>query len=193
MKSTEPSGDGYKRLLEHLDSDPVRAAAKFEELRYKLVRMLGRRDAKFPVTEDLADETLARVANNLAASKIIDNLDAHACKVAQYVWYEWLRENKRYVPMDGDNANDPPDKDDADDYTNWIERRHRCLDDCLADLLPESRYLIVEYYRFSGEQAVKRRILLAAEFGITRVALALRAHRIRQKLEECITKCEQKN
>ena len=193
MKSTEPTGDGYKRLLEHLGSDPVRAAVKFEELRYKLMRMLGRRGARFPVTEDLADETLARVANNLAASKIIDNLDAHACKVAQYVWYEWLRENTRYVPIDGDNANDPPDKDNADDYSNWIERRHHCLDDCLADLLPEARYLIVEYYRFSGEQAVKHRRWLAAKLGISPAALALRAHRIRQKLEECITKCMQKN
>lgn len=143
--------------------------------------------------EDLTDEALTRVANNLAAGKVVDNLNGYARTVAQNVWYEYLRKEKRRVSFDGDDSNDPPDKGgDETDYNDWIERLLHCLNDCLATLPPESRYLIVEYYRCSGEEAIKRRLLLAAEFGISRAALALRAHRLREKLEQCITRCEEK-
>jgi hypothetical protein len=66
MIFAEIKEDGYEKLLTCLDSDPQSAAGKFEELRRKLVWLLGWWGASFP--EDLADETLARVPKTFGGS-----------------------------------------------------------------------------------------------------------------------------
>jgi RNA polymerase sigma factor (sigma-70 family) len=181
--------DGYEKLLACLDSDPEGAARKFEELRRKLVWLFGWWGAQFP--EDLADETLARIAKNLAKGEVIKNLRTYCNGVAKNVWREHLKK-PQHPSIDDDNFPDPPNGGNDDDTKDAAERRAQCLDECLAALPPESRYLINEYYCCSGAELIERRRQLAKQFGLAREALANRAQRLRHKLEECITRCERK-
>ena len=181
----QTTGDGYDKLLAKLATDPMEAAREFETLRRKLVRVLGGRGATYP--EDLADETLARVAHKLATGEAVQNLHAYSLAVARLVWLEQTRAPEQRH----DSVDDHPEPL-ALNETAAKEIRAVCLDDCLTELPPESRYLIVEYYRFDARRLIERRRELSDEFGISSLALANRAQRLRHKLESCITQCEGK-
>jgi len=179
--------DGYEKLLASLNASPPQAEEAFERLRRLLIRVLSGRGARYP--EDLADETLSRVAGKLAAGKLVENIPAYSLEVARRVWYESLRDEGKDREIDPDG--DWPADDDKEEKERK-ERRSVCLDDCKATLPPESRYLITEYYSYSGRQLIELRRELAEQFGLTREALANRAQRLRHKLEACILNCEKK-
>lgn len=179
--------DGYEKLLASLNASPPLAEEAFERLRRLLIRVLSGRGARYP--EDLADETLSRVAGKMAAGKLVVNIPAYSLEVARRVWLESLQDEGKNMDIDPDD--DWIDKADGQE-TERKERRSVCLDDCKATLPPESRYLITEYYSCSGRQLIERRRELAEQFGLTREALANRAQRLRHKLETCILNCEKK-
>lgn len=180
--------DDYEKLLAHFAADPADAADGFAALRRKLVRMLSGRGAVFP--DDLADETLARVARKLADGEIIHNLNAYSLTIARLVWLEDVRRRAHHSePLDEHTWQLPA--------TNQIveegqEKRLSCLEQCLTELPAETRLLIVEYYADDGRDLIQRRQALATRLGIAREALANRAQRLRQKLESCITNCVQR-
>jgi hypothetical protein len=69
------------------------------------------------------------------------------------------------------------------------ERLLECLDRCLSTLGPDDRTLILEYYRDEQRAKIERRRHLAASLRLTANALAIRACRLRDKLERCIRAC----
>jgi hypothetical protein len=73
------------------------------------------------------------------------------------------------------------------------EPRMACLDECLANLTPENRSLIVEYYKADKGGQIEHRQKLANRLGLRRDALANRAQRLRDKLERCVRRCLGKN
>ena len=64
-----------------------------------------------------------------------------------------------------------------------------CLRECLRDLSEENRELIIEYYQEEGRAKIEDRKTLAGKLGISLNALFSRAKRIRDKLEQCVTRC----
>src|SRR2546428_2180773 len=78
---------------------------------------------------------------------------------------------------------------DRDDEARERELRVACLDDCLESLPIESRELIVGYYQDTKRDRIDRRKSLAAPLGLQREALANRAQRLRDKLEQCVKSC----
>lgn len=82
----------------------------------------------------------------------------------------------------------PVDDDDAPED----DQRRRCLNVCLAELTPQNRELIIEFYRDDKRDKINRRKALAERLGIPRNALGNRAQRLRDKLQECIEKCLRK-
>jgi DNA-directed RNA polymerase specialized sigma24 family protein len=72
------------------------------------------------------------------------------------------------------------------------EDRLTCLDDCLNALQSDNRDLIMEYYLDEARGRIDRRKDLAARLGLRRDALANRAQRLRDKLEQCVTRCLRK-
>jgi DNA-directed RNA polymerase specialized sigma24 family protein len=69
-----------------------------------------------------------------------------------------------------------------------IERRHACLDDCMAtELTAEERELILEYHR-AGRQ-IPRRADLAQKAVVSAAALRKRTQRIRARLHRCVQRC----
>jgi DNA-directed RNA polymerase specialized sigma24 family protein len=82
------------------------------------------------------------------------------------------------IPVDA-----PPDHRAEDD-----DLRVAYLRECLGSLPKESRELIIEYYREEGRAKIDDRKALAEKLGISLNALFSRAKRIRDRLEQCLTR-----
>ena len=173
-----------ERLLALLDPDPAKAARHYQLLRKKLTRLFEWRGARFP--EDLADETISRVARKLDEGVEIRSDDPYRyfCGVAHLVFKEVLRERKRERQL-LDPGNWSPSRipeEEPDD------ERMAFLQECL-DRLPEgNRDLILAYHEGERRERIENRRLLADELDIPLNALRIRVHRIRAKLERCVKK-----
>ena len=64
-----------------------------------------------------------------------------------------------------------------------------CLERCADKLEPPNREIIFRYYTGKERAKIESRRALAEELGITVNALAIRACRIRDKLEACVKEC----
>jgi DNA-directed RNA polymerase specialized sigma24 family protein len=151
-------------------------------MRRRLVSYFDRKRCRTP--DDLADETLNRVTRRLEEQgSITDTSPAHYCYiVAKFVLLEHLRDpGARWV------ASVEPAVAAAE--TGSQERRFQCLDRCLAALDRDDRELILDYYRGEQRAKIDGRRQLAAKLAMTANALAIRACRIRGKLEQCVKAC----
>src|SRR5918911_1288958 len=83
--------DAFDQLLSWLHPDREQAGKKYEEVRYKLIKIFGCRGCLTP--EDLADETINRVARRLGdiAATYVGDPARYFCGVAQKVHMEYLR------------------------------------------------------------------------------------------------------
>jgi len=64
-----------------------------------------------------------------------------------------------------------------------------CLKECLRSITDENREIILEYYQDERRAKIDDRRLLAAKLGISPNGLFSRARRIRDKLEQCVSRC----
>lgn len=179
------SEDTFDRLLVALDADRERAAERYEELRRTLVRFFEWRGAPFP--EEHTDETFDRVARRLGEGVAVTNIGGYTYAVARLVLLETRKgPDSRRAEVDLIAVMPPASPDPA---TDEVEVRHTCLDRCLNDLPPDSRALIVEYYRDDHRTRIETRRALAARLQINGEALANRAQRLRDKLQACLRGC----
>jgi hypothetical protein len=91
-----------------------------------------------------------------------------------------LEEVRRQAP--GDYVVVPEDHNDE-------EKRLVCLGRCTSQLEPVNRELLRQYYVGKGRVKIANRRSLAESLGITMNALAIRACRLRDKLEACARQC----
>ena len=165
---------------------------RYLEIRRRLVSYFDRRGR--PAADELADETLTRIARTLAqVGEIAVRPPARYCYVvAKFVLLEDVRRERRYVALDESrSAGVAPGGVEADEGWALRERRLDCLDQCLQQLKPAQRELIVEYYADDRRQKIERRRELAKSLGITMNALGIRALRIRDGLMACMGRCHQ--
>jgi DNA-directed RNA polymerase specialized sigma24 family protein len=171
------SQEALDTLLDWLNPDRDQAGLKYEEIRRRLVTIFtgrGWHDA-----EDLADETINRVASLLPERKDKYSGDPALFfySVANNVHRErWRKRLRQPLPLVNNDSDDR-------------EERFRCLEECLAVLTPENRELVLEYYQEDKQAKIDRRKLLAERLGIAPNALRIRACRIRAALEKCLKKC----
>lgn len=163
-------------LLGLLDSDRERAAIAYEKLRERTIGLLGWWGAVRP--EELADETLDRVARRLEEGAAVSraSLGAYVRGVARLVYYESRRERNEQLSGDDFPAADPPEESEA----------LRCLDRCLSSLEDDERLQVLRYYE-GNKIEVRQRI--ARELDISMTALRIRMHRLRARLERCVSAC----
>jgi DNA-directed RNA polymerase specialized sigma24 family protein len=187
----------FDLLLTRLDRDPHDAARQYEGLRRRLITFVQCRGGAFP--EDLADETINRVARRL-----VEGTEIHSPHPADYFYgvarrvlsEHWHSPDAASVALD-----DLPPAHLTEPAAPWEARAERdqrehsltCLERCLENLSSDERELITGYYQ--GETAVKigNRKLLATRLGIAINALRIRALRIREKLQACVEGCLQSN
>ena len=184
------TADQFTTLLNCLDADRERAGEKYEELRRTLMRFFEWRGAPFP--EEHADEAFNRVARRLGEGVEIRNISGYCYEVARLVFLETTKgADSKKVSLEAVNF-DPAAAVDLAREIAEKELRMGCLDECLSGLPVESAELILEYYRYEERGQVDRRRVLAKRFGLRRDALANRAQRLRDKLENCVSACLRK-
>jgi DNA-directed RNA polymerase specialized sigma24 family protein len=184
----------FHRLLTWLDEGADSQGEQYLDIRDRLVDYFARRNG--PAPDDLADETLNRVARRLEENGSIDNVvPARYCYiVAKFVLLESLRQRARQPGMawgDDHNAEAAPTTP-ADDTGEERDRTFACLERCLEALTPSERELIVDYYRMQSGSASAQRKQLAERLGLTANSLAIRACRIRSRLERCVRACRER-
>lgn len=176
------SSEAFGRSLHALDPDRDLAAAAYTKLRERtagLIRWWGGVDG-----DALSDETLDRVARKLEDGVVIapGSLGAYVRGVARLVFYESTR-RARTEPLDGAAPERPAPAPESDFE---FERRLESLDRCLEDLEPGDRALVLAYYGDGRKAEVRSR--LAQGLGLSATALRIRAHRLRVRLEQCVTR-----
>jgi DNA-directed RNA polymerase specialized sigma24 family protein len=186
LRGSGMTPEEFEALLGQLDADRERAGERYETIRRKLVRLFGWRGCAVP--EDLADETMNRVARRLAEGIELRSSDPYGyfCGVAHLVFKESLRRAAREqrVLTEGAALASPILDDDEPS-----DRRLDCLRGCLARLAPDQRDLVLRYHQGAssqGENNIRNRQALAQEVGLPMNALRIRVHRIRRKLESCV-------
>jgi DNA-directed RNA polymerase specialized sigma24 family protein len=184
----------FSRLLEWLDDGVDSQGETYLEMRRRLVSYFDRRNR--PAADELADETLNRIARTLEQSGVIATRPpARYCYViARFVLLEDLRRERRHVPLDEPRTIEASRGRrlgivDLDQASSIREHRLECLDRCLDELKPAQRELIVEYYQDSRRQKIDRRRNLAARLGISMNALGIRVCRLRDDLMTCVEGC----
>lgn len=168
----------FERLLAALNADRERAAIEYEQLRHRIIGLLRWWGASRP--EDLADDTLDRVAHKLEEGATIGEggLGAYMRGVARMVYYESTRK-----PSMQALTRDAAAAEGSDD----LERTSACLDGCLDALEPSDRTMLLRYYDAGKASDVRKG--LAGELGISVTALRIRTHRLRIQVEQCVTAC----
>ena len=188
------SQDALQRLLNWLDGGADSDGHAYVEMRRRLRDYFARKNCR--PADDLADETLTRVARRLEEEGITRaETPARYCYiVARFVFLEYLRETKAH-PMvthaSGDVAPQPsaPSAADAEEAAGTRERLLACLQKCLQELDPLNRRIITRYYIGSERVKIDNRRELAESLGLSPNALTIRACRIRTRLEACVRRC----
>jgi DNA-directed RNA polymerase specialized sigma24 family protein len=177
-KSSTLAQEPFDRLLAWLDSDREYAGRKYEEIRYKLIKFFTCHGCTVP--EELADRTIDRVANKMKviAESYVGEPALYFYGVARNIYLEYLKKNSSPLPR-------PVLPEPVED----VEQVYACLDQCLGQLPPDGRELILEYYQGDRGVKIEQRKELAGRLGIPVNALRIRAHRIRVGLQECMRRC----
>jgi DNA-directed RNA polymerase specialized sigma24 family protein len=181
--------DAFNTLLDWLDADRDRAGCKYEAIRRRLIKIFTGRGCY--EAEELADETINRVIARVGdvASGYEGDPALYFYGVSQKVHLEYLRKAQSQPlhlakgPAEG-TQNTP-----VFNPTDSIEPEYECLERCLERLPPNSRDLVLRYYQQDRQAKIDHRKFLATELGIAVNALRIRAHRIRQVLQECMEDC----
>ena len=168
----------FTQLLAWLDADPERAGEKYELIRRRLIAIFLNRGCD--EAEDLADETINRVASKVAVLKdtYVGEPKLYFYGVAKKVFMEHLRRCSR-------RPKPPPPAPSRGE----MEPKLKCLDECLEKLNPESRELILGYYGEQKQAKITAHKEMGSRLNLNAGTLRARVHRIRGKLEKCVTEC----
>ncbi len=179
-------------LLARLHPDRESAGQAYQELRGKVIVFFEGRRCAFP--EELADETLNRLARKLAEGAPIVDPNRYALGVASNILQESYRQPAR-ATLSLDEA--PPECDlkaaweakRAGEDAAEEERRLDCMRRCLDELPADQRDLLIEYYQDEKRARIDHHKEMAERLGLTPNALYLQVHRLREKLASCLEDC----
>jgi DNA-directed RNA polymerase specialized sigma24 family protein len=167
----------FDELLVWLNADSELAGREYEDIRGRLVKLFICRHCH--EAEDLADETINRVANKVKEIK-----DVYVGLRAPYFYAVANRVHKEYLRRKPEPVPPPPPRNTED-----VEREFACLEQCMAQQTPANRRLVLEYYRGEKRAKIEHRKKLAEHYEIALNALRIRAHRIRTTLQDCLENC----
>jgi DNA-directed RNA polymerase specialized sigma24 family protein len=187
-------GPSIGRVMEWLDEGQDSDGDTYREMRRRLIAYFDRRNRRDP--DRLADETFVRVATVLdeESGAIIVAPARYCYGIARSLLLEDLQReilvgSPDQAPAAERDSGSGPGSIATDDLAAIRKRRFECLARCLGKLSPRQRQLAVDYYRDEPQQNVERRLRLANRLGITPAALAVRAGRIRSRLESGVEDC----
>jgi DNA-directed RNA polymerase specialized sigma24 family protein len=169
--------DDFDRFLAWLDPNRDEAARRYEDIRRRLMKMFESRGCA--EVEEMADDAFDRVVRKVPeiADSYIGDPALYCYGVGRIVRLERCR--KPPVPL----------PEPLPDSWEVKEPRYTCLDNCMKELPPEDRQLLLSYYTDDGGEKIKRRRKLAKTLEISDNALRIRLCRIRATLKDCISEC----
>ena len=175
QRQSQPSLSSFHRLL---------TSPEYERLRGKLIRIFARRGCQFP--EDLADETISRVAERVheIAATYEGDPARYFYGVARNVYLEYMRRPKTVLLEENRSGTEVVDRDLVRN-----EEAYTCLECCMDELTDDERRLISEYYQYDKSAKIDHRKELAESLGLGLNALRIKAYRIRQRLYRCVISC----
>jgi len=180
------SQEAFDGLLATLGPDRDSAATRYVDIRRNLVRFFEWRGATTP--DEYADETINRCARKVGEGEQIRDLASYSIGIARMLVRESARERaKQALPLEEVPEPSIPPSEPGDSQ----EARLACLRQCLAQLSPKNRDLILSYYQDDKSQKIRHRKNLGRLFGIRSNTLRMRALRLRQKLQLCVKGCMQ--
>ena len=188
------SKDALQRLLNWLDGGANSDGHAYVEMRRRLRDYFGRKNCR--TADDLADETLTRVARRLEEEGITRaETPARYCYiVARFVFLEHLRETKAHPMVPRLRTTSGRSRPPRQQRTprKPPARRKSCSpasQKCLQELDPLNHRIITRYYIGSERVKIDNRRELAESLGLSANALTIRACRIRARLEACVRRC----
>lgn len=181
-KTHELNQEQFDRLLGWLDLDRDRGAERYIAIRWRLITIFASRGC--PVPEELADETIDRVARRVADIEANYKGDKalYFFGVANNVHHEYLKK-----PAPPENAAL------SDEDAGEREQVHHCLGQCLDKLPSGSREMMLRYYSQEKQAKIELHKTMAGEMGITINTLRLRVLRLKEKLQPCIKRCVERS
>jgi len=195
-KDWAPTQGSFQDFLHWLDQGVDSGGEKYLEMHRRLAAYFDRKNCL--TADELADETLARVAQKLQEKGEITELSpAHYCYVtAKFVFLEYIRHAKHgragldefsvsRQPGSDSVVAAPSVRDGGDDQEQLLS----CLDRCLNKLSTADSELILEYYQGEKHEKIQRRRELGIRLGLSANALSIRACRIRTRVEQCVKQC----
>jgi RNA polymerase sigma factor (sigma-70 family) len=182
-KKTNLTPELFEALLGWLDSNKEAAGQKYERIRLRLIIFFAGK--LFVNAEDLADETLDRVAQKVQEKDFShqSSVDSYIYSVARYIALESNREKILFDELPTEISVSTAD-------TSANHRQMNFLENCLSQLSPLNRRIFIEYYLIAEKNADSLRQQLADEIGISLTALRVRIYRIRQILMNCVKNCQ---
>lgn len=165
------TNESFESLLNWLAPGRDDAGVRYEEIRAILIKIFTYRGC--PIAEDLADETINRVAERV--DRIVDSYVGEPSRyfygVANKVHLEYLNRPKITVP--------PVD-------VKTQEEEFQSLDSCLQKLRAGDRQLVFDYYGKEKASKISERKAIAESLGISLNALRVRLFGIRSMLRRCM-------
>lgn len=173
---------GLSAVLALFASDPERAAVQYEAVRRRLIRFFAWQGVL--AAEECADETIDRLARRLCEGERIQASDPtrYVHGVARNV----LREHRAREARDTRHRAQWP-RDALAPLPETETPRTASLERCLAELGADERSLVLEYYQGAGGERIAHRREMAARLGLAVPALRVRMHRLRVRLEACVS------
>ena len=183
MVVTKPDETGSTKsseeaLLRFLGIPREQLEEKYQEIRRRLVHFFVYRGCSD--FDELADSTIYEVVKD--CGKVADSYVGEPMLWIYGVARNVLRASVRTAtPAPPMPDPDPPDEKEARD-----ECLRRCMEQRLGEL---DRALIVEYYQGEKSEKIEQRKRLSVFLNTSENGLRLRAHRIRNRVRECVTAC----
>jgi DNA-directed RNA polymerase specialized sigma24 family protein len=166
----ELTQEALDQLLRALGSEPDAAGRRYELLRRKLIDLLRWHRSENP--EELADETLNRLARRMVQGEPVEKIESYALGIARMLLKETARRREQRETALREIQGLRTCEAEASEMLEAFER-------CFEALPDSSRALIARYY--GGDRAA-----LARELGLTLNAMRARALRIRRRLYQCV-------
>lgn len=184
---------GFNKLLAMLDAERENAGAKYESLRARLIRFFDWRNCED--AEELADAVFDRVIRKIAEGEEIQNVNAYAATVAQFIFKEYCRRhNHRHESLDDhphvQNAAAEQKNDDETDESEILRRN--CFEKCFSQTDAETRKLLIAYHDTDELTMIATRKKLSEAMNINVNTLRIRVCRMKSKLENCVNECCEK-
>lgn len=178
-RERNPTKEEFKKLLLWLNPDPDHYGADYTLIQARLIRIFISRGCGD--SEMLAVEVLNRVAVRIDTLIPKYNDPLRCCiGFVDNVCHEYFREIELRT-----KAKEPPKPRPAEE----LEREDGCLKECLDELRPGDRDIVIRYFEGEKSARIAGRKKLAEELHLTANALRIQAHRHRQKLRQCLQLC----